>query len=64
MFLEYIADGTTTSYQFAKRFGLNAYKQYWVPYNTMIQEMNNGDKDLIEDLNKILKERENNDLPF
>lgn len=63
MFLEYIADGTITQYQFVKRFGLNAYKQYWSVYNVMIEQLNT-DKEMIEDFNKILEERKENELPF
>lgn len=62
MFLEYIADGTRTSYQFAKRFGLNAYKQYWKVYQEMLITLNE-DKEMQRDLELIIQEREN-DLPF
>lgn len=65
MFLEYIADGVKTSYQFAKRFGLNAYKQYWKPYSDMLENLS-VDSEMQQDLEKILKDREmnNEDLPF
>lgn len=63
MFLEYIADGTRTSYQFAKRFGLNAYKQYWKAYQDMVALIDT-DEELMNDLKTILKERAERDLPF
>ena len=56
MFLEYIADGTRTSYQFAKRFGLNAYKQYWKPYYEMLMNLDT-DEEMKQDLKTILDER-------
>lgn len=56
MFLEYIADGTRTSYQFAKRFGLNVYKQYWKAYYEMLQELA-VDEEMKRDLKKIQDER-------
>lgn len=62
MFLEYIADGTRTSYQFAKRFGLNAYKQYWKPYLEMIMNLAN-DEEMQHDLELIIQAREE-ELPF
>lgn len=63
MFLHYIADKTITSYQFCKRFGLNAYKQYWKPYTDMLNELNE-DVEMQQDLQKILDERQENELPF
>lgn len=62
MFLEYIADGTRTSYQFAKRFGLNAYRQYWKPYLDMIMNLKD-DTEMQHDLD-ILEEERAKDLPF
>ena len=62
MFLEYIADGTRTSYQFAKRFGLNAYKQYWKAYSDMVYNLAE-DEEMKRDLEMILTERQNH-LPF
>lgn len=63
MFLEYIVDGTLTTYQFCKRFGLNAYKQYWSAYSDMINALNT-DEEMLADYNKIKKEREENESPF
>lgn len=63
MFLEYIADGTRTSYQFAKRFGLNAYRQYWKPYSEMLLNLKD-DQEMQDDLESILQERDEKDLPF
>lgn len=63
MFLEYIADGIRTSYQFAKRFGLNAYKQYWKPFQEMLEELKiNGE--MRQDLAELMKERTERELPF
>lgn len=62
LFLEYIADGTRTSYQFAKRFGLNAYKQYWKAYLDMIMNLNN-DEEMQRDL-KAIEDARDNELPF
>ncbi len=62
MFLEYIADGTRTSYQFAKRFGLNAYKQYWKSYYDMVINLNN-DEEMQRDLEMIERARDA-ELPF
>lgn len=61
MFLEYIADGTRTSYQFAKRFGLNAYKQYWLAYRDMLENLAT-DRQMQYDLEKIIEERETKSL--
>lgn len=63
MFLEYIADGTRTSYQFCKRFGLNAFKQYWSVYERMLNE-SLTDPEMISDLEKICRERNDNELPW
>jgi hypothetical protein len=62
-FLQYIADGTRTSYQFAKRFGLNAYKQYWKPYYDMVQELQINEE-MQNDLNEIIESRLDSELPF
>lgn len=59
-FLKYIAQGVRTSYQFAKRFGLNAYKQYWIPYSAMLAELTTNEemqKDLIEILEILEQEK-------
>lgn len=62
-FIIYIAEGTRTPYQFAKRFGLNAYKQYWKPYNDMLREIDN-DPEMTEDIKKLIDSELNEDLPF
>ncbi|MCQ2325783.1 MAG: replication protein [Paludibacteraceae bacterium] len=62
LFVRYIAEGTRTSYQFAKRFGLNAYRQYWKPYSDMLslvsidQELQND----LENMTQAIQE----ELPF
>lgn len=61
-FLIYIAEGVRTPYQFVKRFGLNAYKQYWKPYLDMLNEMEN-DQEMKNDL-LALSIKSNEDLPF
>lgn len=61
-FLYYIAEGTRTSYQFVKRFGLDAYKQYWKPYSEMLAQLD-IDLEMQEDLKRILNDMAN-DLPF
>lgn len=65
MFLQYIADGVRTSYQFAKRFGLNAYKQYWRSYYDMVLNLDSDDE-MRADLETLTKARQLNDdeLPF
>ena len=65
MFLQYIADGIRTSYQFAKRFGLNAYKQYWKAFNDMLQQLD-VDDEMQADLKTLTEARQVNDdeLPF
>lgn len=66
LFLRYIAEGIVTPYQFTKRFGLNAYRQYWKPYADMLTclkddpEMQRDLKDEIELLNKD----EDRHMPF
>ena len=62
-FLRYIAQGVRTSYSFAKRFGLNAYKQYWGPYSAMLNELKN-DVEMQQDLEKIEQELIEQELPF
>lgn len=63
-FLVYIAEGTRTPYQFVKRFGLDAYRQYWKPYCDMLVQLD-SDEEMQADLNDILQGMANNDdLPF
>lgn len=62
-FLRYIAQGTRTSYQFAKRFGLNAYKQYWAVYNEMIRALQN-DEEMQQDLEREKLALIEEELPF
>ena len=62
-FLRYIAQGTRTSYQFAKRFGLNAYKQYWSAYSDMIKNLQN-DLEMQEDLEREKLALIEEELPF
>lgn len=58
LFLRYIAEGTRTAYQFTKRFGLNAYKQYWKVYLEMLNELEK-DEEMQQDLFKIIDEINN-----
>lgn len=51
-FLTYIAEGTITPYQFVKRFGLDAYKQYWKPYADMLIQLEN-DEEMQSDLETL-----------
>lgn len=60
-FLIYIAEGVRTSYGFVKRFGLNAYKQYWGPYSDMLKQLS-IDPEMQRDLQELLAN--NDDLPF
>ena len=60
-FMIYIAEGVRTPYQFTKRFGLNAYKQYWKPYKEMLIELE-CDEEMQQDL--LLIGQNNDDLPF
>lgn len=53
-FLLYIAEGTRTAYQFVKRFGLDAYKQYWKPYNEMLMSLKD-DQEMQRDLELLEK---------
>lgn len=62
-FLRYIAQGTRTSYQFAKRFGLNAYKQYWTVYNEMIRALQ-SDEEMQQDLEREKLALIEEELPF
>ena len=62
MWLRYMAEGTRTSYQFTKRFGLNVYKQYWKPYSDMLKELN-VDEEMQHDLEALEKAMED-ELPF
>ena len=62
-FLRYIAQGTKTSYQFAKRFGLNAYKQYWSPYSAMLNDLST-DREMQEDLEREKLAIMEEELPF
>ena len=62
-FINYIADGTRTPYQFAKRFGLNAYRQYWKPYSDMLAQLET-DPVMKHDLEKIVYGTSDDDLPF
>lgn len=55
-FMTYIVDGTITPYRFVKRFGLNAYKQYWSVYFSMLQEMEN-DSEMLQDYEVIKTNR-------
>lgn len=61
-FLNYIAEGTRTAYQFVKRFGLDAYKQYWKPYQDMLINLE-SDEEMQNDL-KALRKTNDDDLPF
>ena len=63
LFLRYMAQGTKTSYQFVKRFGLNAYKQYWGPYNAMLSELST-DREMQEDLEREKLAIMEEELPF
>lgn len=61
-FLLYIAEGTRTAYQFVKRFGLDAYKQYWRAYQDMLANLDN-DEEMQQDLIAIQKKLDD-ELPF
>jgi len=61
-FLIYIHEGVRTPYQFAKRFGLNAYKQYWKPYKDML-DMQYDDPEMQRDL-EALNQVPDDELPF
>jgi hypothetical protein len=62
-FLIYMVEGVRTPYQFAKRFGLNAYKQYWHVFNDMLMQVKN-DEDMQNDIAKLQEEQLKDDLPF
>lgn len=63
-FLVYIAEGVRTPYQFVKRFGLDAYKQYFKPYNDMLLQLDT-DEEMQADLRLIVEGLAgNDDLPF
>lgn len=51
-FLIYINEGVRTPYQFVKRFGLSAYKQYWKAYNDMLYQLQD-DEEMQEDLEAL-----------
>lgn len=69
-FLTYIVEGVVTAYQFVKRFGLDAYKQYWSPYSQMLHQMDIDPEmqaDIIRLRNKLrdgIIDNEFDDLPF
>lgn len=62
-FLVYIAEGTRTAYQFVKRFGLDAYKQYWKPYEDMLRNLE-SDEEMQRDLQALINKIDDDDLPF
>lgn len=63
-FITYIAEGITTPYQFAKIFGLKAFKDFWKPYKQMIDESYN-DVEMNQDIEKRRQEIMNEEeLPF
>lgn len=62
LFLRYIAQGVRTPYSFVKKFGLNAYKQYWKPYADMLQVLNE-DEEMQADL-KAEEQALMEELPF
>ena len=62
-FLIYMVEGVRTPYQFAKRVGLNAYKQYWHAFNDMLMQ-SKTDEVMQNDIAEIIKEQNKEDLPF
>ena len=66
LFLRYMAEGVTNTYLFVKRFGLNAYKQYWKPYSDMLEVLKSGENETMnEDFKKELEALdEMEELPF
>lgn len=62
-FLHYIAEGVRTPYQFVKRFGLDAYKQYWKPFSDMLSQLDT-DAEMRHDLDLLLDSTLDDDLPF
>lgn len=63
MLLKYIAQGVTSSYRFVKRFGMNAYRQYWQVYQAMLKELEH-DEEMQQDLREIEQAILNEELPF
>lgn len=61
--LRYMAEGTITSYQFVKRFGMNVYKQYWSVYAQMIKELEN-DTEMQRDYELLKHDMTQERLPF
>lgn len=64
--LRYIAQGVRTPYQFVKRFGLNAFKQYGSVFADMLGQLKN-DREMQEDLKKEIEawqKEEESQLPF
>lgn len=61
-FLIYIAEGTTSQYRFVKRFGLDAYRQYWKPYEEMLKQ-SRTDEEMQRDLEEIIRQLDE-ELPF
>ena len=61
--LRYMAEGTITSYQFVKRFGMNVYKQYWSVYAQMIKELEN-DAEMQRDYELLKHDMTQERLPF
>lgn len=61
-FLIYMVEGVRTPYSFAKRFGLNAFKQYWYAYNEMLKQALD-DEEMQADI-KAIELSMNDDLPF
>lgn len=62
-FLVYMVEGVRTPYQFAKRFGLNAYKQYWHAFNDMLAQVKE-DEDMQKDIEELQRDMLKDDLPF
>lgn len=60
--LRYMAEGVRTPYQFTKRFGLNAYKQYWKPYSDMLSNLTT-DEEMQADLDEVMRQIED-EMPF
>lgn len=60
LFLRYIVQGTRTHYQFVKRFGLTAAKQYWKEYERLLHDMYE-DTEMQEDM-EAMKAALENDL--
>lgn len=60
--LRYMGEGTRTAYQFTKRFGLNAYKQYWKAYSDMLENLPH-DQEMQADLEEVMRQLDE-ELPF